>query len=432
MYKARFKGWGFRKNISASESLLIQRQTYSGAGKLPVVYGHQLGSKRLKALVERASTQAPQTIRAPDCTYFLESALDAVFSYLGGEFDNKRWDFEALGNIHSDTVKLGGDLIGAAYQLGQKREIDRSFQVLNKCCAEFPAVLRKQDPLLVMVTYLGTLNLAHYGNKELAVSFIRYVTGMTEIHLGREHPLVQLWKSLQEMGLSQASQAVETIFRAQFDIFQQRVGLGNPLLHKSICSIVQCLNRLHLISFDYSASVFHAFIREFRDQPTSDAMLSGFHLNWTRLNYAAYLYFHNHHVQVEQVLDQVEQWHQAGGLVYNDSLVYDYLDMRADIREANGRFDEAEMYLKEELVAAIEGKSRISRARLRAAYGNLESFYHRRNRAKDAEEIRILSDAEQYHGQDDVHGAKLCLENRQSVVFCGIVWSKFRTGMHQH
>lgn len=370
MYKHRFKRWGLRKNLSAAEAREVTDLAAQGQTQLPIIGGRQLGSRRLKASVRQANgcrelleTQlAPRYFAAPDKLHIPESALWQVSRYSQVAFETQLWDISNLEDLLGETSAWGLNLRATAQLVSKSRNVD-GFRLLDKCCADVGALLLRQETPLIWSIYLGVLELGEAADDTLALSFIRFVGGMCSIMLGSSHPLTQLCRRIQSMGVEQAKLSASPILRAQLDVLCGRCGPGSSSLASKRVTMMQWLSLLDLVS---SSSCFEEAQAIVQDLIHSRAMVHGSHSKFGR-PWAA-----------DIILDDIAQCYEKHGLPTNNNrdMFPDYLWLKGifEARRAQlGMADESTVSHAGDQI----GKERLQRASPQMVFRsthNLQSF----------------------------------------------------------
>ncbi|KAK6063269.1 hypothetical protein SCUP515_12555 [Seiridium cupressi] len=408
MFKTQLKKWGLRKNLSKAESdHLREKASSGGTPQLPVVQGRQLGSSSLKALVKTKSqttceyqliqvygsshptSPLPRSVRAPDLFRAIEGSIGAVSNYTQSLLQNNTWDLYHH-EFDKDLTRFWGDDIQlAAVQIRERRDLESSFQMLNRSCDMYQSILRRQDAVLVHATYGAFLRLSEAG-EEAAILFIKYVAGICSIELGKFHPLTVLWTSVLSMGVSQARQAAQAITGAQFQLFHDMTNPGNLFWATMYLCNVSYLGVVGLLTTPAELALVQSVIREMQSTHGSNPEEEAYWIAWAQLSYCHLLHRSNdpeRFIKSDAILQEVENWQYNFGYGYkNNGNLRMVVEYRAEIEEGLGRFDSAEDCFLQLLELSRLDKPRGHR-RILKSLKQLENFYRRRNRSTDAAAI---------------------------------------------
>ncbi|KAH6651982.1 Clr5 domain-containing protein [Truncatella angustata] len=328
MYKSRLKEWGFRKNMTASESMKIQRQMYTGKANLPVVGGRPLGSKRLRAQVQMqeralgmakgkcARADGPRYIRPPDSIHLPEGALYETLRWSQVGLEQQWWDFSSLHATVNATTDWGVQLREAAMQISMKQNHALGFQLLNECCAEFRSVLQQQQYVLIWAIFVVFVEMDP-ANEQAALSLAKFLADMCYIELGSGHSLTKLCRTIQSMGVSLAKASATSILLSQLDMFRQCSGPGNAVIALKRLLILQWLHGHGLVSLQFCITESAAAFLELKKSSSLHEKDKKIPFAWAGLSIAEWLKGKQQYSVAEVVVHDIRQWHEVHGLELN-------------------------------------------------------------------------------------------------------------------
>ncbi|KAK6078464.1 hypothetical protein SCUP515_04488 [Seiridium cupressi] len=320
MYKSRLKKWGFRKHMSAAETREVNRQVYLGIAQLPLVRGRALGSQRLKSWLQRANDrnrrkliaypQSPRHLLPPQSMHISESALYEVSRYSRVAVESGCWNFSTMDALKNATSDWGMLFREGVLQVGKKHNYTVGFRLLDNCCAQFQAVLRKEEPILVWAMYLGILELTDTAEEQLTHTFTKFFVSMCLVELGAHHPLTKLIHCIQSMDINQARLSATSILGAQLDVIRQHVGRGNAFIDLKLVMVMEWLHDLGLVSYEFCFAEIDGVIKELQSSLIVDETDSSFGIIWCTLLFAGWLLAGGHYVEASAALKKVEEWHR--------------------------------------------------------------------------------------------------------------------------
>ncbi|KAK7952739.1 Clr5 domain-containing protein [Apiospora aurea] len=273
MFKMRFSAWGLQKNLKKQDLQKIASEAYlTKKPKLPVIRGRQLGSRRLRQRLQRASAtskqqqlqaassdQVLQSIRlaAPGSAGAAEKSIQAVLEYTESRFATRAWRVEGEYDFDQDTGNAWWLNIKTAQGDIQSggRATARGFKLLNGLFAEYAELLRQQHPQTVLATVAGYASLSCI-DPALGESLLNYVTSLSNIKLGPAHPYARIWTNLRNTRAAQHT--VSTLVTAHFDVISVHAPGGNRFRLASLIQILAALQSAKMISFESSYAALSA------------------------------------------------------------------------------------------------------------------------------------------------------------------------------
>ncbi|KAK8851270.1 Clr5 domain-containing protein [Apiospora arundinis] len=299
MYKLRLKNWGLVKNLKADEADRLLDDAYNGAvfAQVPTIRGRAIGSTHFKrrlnrvaqatksskrspasstnsdadstsleaALARRSEPPMANNISAPAMFGLPETCLRMVWQFSHSQFSNGQWD------LSGDKCDFGADkgcvcwfnTNVAAVLLMEDRMSPSNWQLLRKAFDQHDSALIKPNISIVWGTCHSVLKLSLVG-KDLARVFLRWITGLAQVRLGRLHPLAVLFGTMGKMEVDEIRLAAENILKAQFDVVSKHHRPRNIYQVSQHLPAARKLYDQHAVSFSYLQQVFTSSIEEMR------------------------------------------------------------------------------------------------------------------------------------------------------------------------
>lgn len=237
MYKCRFKKWGLAKKLRRQDVMEIRVQARSGNKfSLPTVHGREIGSKQFQQQLQRdylAAASRPRQLAPSPLLYnspapmplaHIENAMRACAEYTRLLFEPDVGDVPNHNDDCSRTL-WWMTAMSAIRALKQRRGSRDAFRLLGCCYDRYGDLLVRHDPLLITTTLSIALRLNEVGS-ELAASLLGYVSRLTAIRFGVQHPFSIFWYSLHALGAPELRKAVVTLQQAHFDSIKRHLQPG--------------------------------------------------------------------------------------------------------------------------------------------------------------------------------------------------------------
>ncbi|KAK8016574.1 Clr5 domain-containing protein [Apiospora rasikravindrae] len=330
MYKLRLKSWGLVKNLKADEADRLLDNVYRGAAvaAVPTIRGRVVGSKHFKGrlnraakavktfsqssssstdsdsdpsspglvvLARRSTSPIADKLDAPPIFSVPETCLKLVWQFSQMQFSNGTWDLSGkVYDFRTDKACMCWvDTNMAAEMLMEDRLSPSNWRLLRKAFDQLDVTLIKPDISMVWATYHSVLKLSRIG-KDLGRAFLRWMSGLAQIRLGRSHPLTMLFETLQKMEVDEIRLAADAMLVQQFNVVCQNHRLGN--FH-------QIVQYLHGIRKMYEQRALVDEMRDHQDDTDEVGWAS-----WATISLCNLLVYEGRRDEARAVLTTLCQW----------------------------------------------------------------------------------------------------------------------------
>lgn len=296
MYKFRFKKWGFRKNMTMDESSQLQLDMHAGRVTLPIANGRELGSQRLKTLIQPKRltrktppvgamvTTVPCYLKSPKDIYGLESALFEVRRYTQIGVDEMRWNLSTPSPTSAWAVTVAG--IGSTHL--RKGDRSHGLRLLNNCCAQFRSILRGQDWQLVLAIFMVLVELGNIDD-HIALPVMRFMAEMCAIDYGPHHPVTKLCYGILSMGLETARSCAIPVLLSQSDIFLAGTNMDSVGIVLTRITMLEWFHECGLLSLDQCVEAHEILTVKFC--AGTESPRTGYNHIWTILAFTGWLLY---------------------------------------------------------------------------------------------------------------------------------------------
>lgn len=265
MYKSKLKEWSFSKYVRATEAVAIlkaveQRQA-AGKSSQIILRGEEVDLSRIKNYIrrnrnrgrlerlyveERAAPEDGRTqlicrtpspdpfgLRTPGLLEPAEGLYRALSGYVEMSFGTGNWfvtDDGRMRSIKGDPAWYSVNMkdlwnrLDLAASLVNAGEVDRVslVKLLEPVFGYMPHVVANQYPRSIS-HMLGIFeDLYRRGRGDLVDTFLRHITGLSEVLLGKEHAQTRLWQSLLAIWADEHMELLDRFWTALLNLLRKQ------------------------------------------------------------------------------------------------------------------------------------------------------------------------------------------------------------------
>jgi hypothetical protein len=250
MYKAKFRKWGeqFRKNTTQAikSSKRPQPADLVKRSRVPSsLPPKQKGAGSTMIVVSAAATGSVPKPFSPRQHKVHEEMLLSMGDSMKSLFDKAnikgRWAWDEFGlttsaecTDHSDTWKVMADQCHGASSLCQVRCTPKALATLERVRETLSRVMGEHGPWMFVYIWRIVLSVRGISHRlprfkhAFLGSFLLFVRGLVQQHLGNKHQLAVFLSALNRVPFTQTKDVLEIVYRQAIDKFAQYMGPAHP------------------------------------------------------------------------------------------------------------------------------------------------------------------------------------------------------------
>lgn len=278
---------------------------------------------------------AYHSLDAPDDHRCAEVSTRAAFEYMQYGFKMHKWDMAGEYNFEADMADDWWTKIRFAAQEMKKTKVSTGFRLVHKYFDVQAALLRRQDPMLGLVSVVAFVELSSIDDR-LGQSLLRYVPDLCHIQLGPAHPFTRLWGSLRSLGFDGARKTSGSLVDVYFHAVARYTPAANRFWSVARLQATCSLSRCGAISGEFAGHVCRQIIEEM-GRSCETAEDSSYYW-WARCSLSKLLTHAGRYQEAYDAILPVETYYAVAENQGND---VEHYKLKAEILTALGRYEEA-------------------------------------------------------------------------------------------
>ncbi|KAK8023820.1 Clr5 domain-containing protein [Apiospora rasikravindrae] len=238
-------GMGSGASQASSRSRVSRGSHASSSRETLLSTGSSLSFKSKTKSNSSRSTQSRMTLptgtirlmASPDTLMFSEKSMFFARHYISSTFSTGLWTLSQNTDtslLDTECVKLDAwyNDFNPGFEFlyenrsNQPDRIKRAFCIFQRCFAATEYIIEPQDPRLVIYICQQTIRFMFYDTvgRNLAQTFLRYVSGLCKKMFGESHPLYIIMSQLARMDQFEFAQNVPALMECYFDHLEPFLG----------------------------------------------------------------------------------------------------------------------------------------------------------------------------------------------------------------